>query len=53
MSFSDLEEMIFLHLSVQWFDSFTYDKFECPMKKFSFSKIRKTDQDLNMSAWFS
>ena len=50
MSFSDLVEMIFLHLSVKWFDSFIHDKSEYPMKKFSFNKSRKSDQDLNMSA---
>ena len=53
MSVSDLGEMIFLHISVKWFDSFTHDKFEYPMKKLSFNKSKITGQNLNMSARFS
>ena len=41
MSFSDLGEMISLHVSVHWFDSFAHDKSEYPMKKLSFNKGEK------------
>ncbi len=44
MSCSDLDEMIFLHLSVKWFGSIAPAKSGFSVQKFSFNKSQKLPQ---------
>ena len=44
MSWADLDKMIFLYLSVQWFGGIPHTKSGFPMKKFSFNKSQKPTQ---------
>ena len=44
MSCSDFDEMIFLHLFVQWFGGIAQDKSGFSGEKFSFNKSKKLTQ---------